>query len=54
MYQILRKGQNKCSDLQSAGDTQTLNMQSVTSTIISIYTVVKSLMPMSGDREREA
>jgi len=37
--QILRKGQIICSDLQSAGDTQTLNMQSGTFTM-STCTVV--------------
>lgn len=51
--QILRKGQIICSDLQSAGDTQTLNMQSVTSTIMSIHTVVISLKPICADKERE-
>lgn len=30
--QILRKGQIKCANLQNAGDTETLNMQSVTFT----------------------
>lgn len=31
---------------------QTLNMQSVTFTIMSNYTVVTSLMPISGDTVR--
>lgn len=38
---------------ESAGDTQTLNMQSVTFIIMSIHTVVTSLKPICGDKERE-
>jgi len=47
--QILRKGQVKCSDLQSAGD-----MQSGTFTVMSTRTVVTvDCLPVCGDGDRE-
>lgn len=51
--QILRKGQIICSDLQSAGDTQTINMQSGIFTIMSFHTVVTRLKPICGDKDGE-
>lgn len=39
--------------IESARDTQTLNMQSVTSTIMSIHTVVTSLKPICRDEYRD-
>lgn len=56
--QILRKGQIICSDLQSAGDIQTLIMQSGTFTIMSTRTVVtvdclSVCLSVCGDEDRE-
>lgn len=51
LSQTLRKGQIICSDLQSERDTQNLNMQSVTFTIMSIHPMMTSLNN-DGDGDR--
>jgi len=52
--QIFEKGTDYIfRSTESAGDIQSRNMQSVTLTMMSLHTAVRSLKPICGEKDRE-